>query len=293
MSIIAGFTEGKATVNGVEIAYATGGSGPPLLLLHGFPQTHAMWRDVAPALAQHFTVVASDLRGYGASGKPRGDGAFSFRNMAKDQQALMAHLGLDRFHLVGHDRGGRTAHRLALDHPDCVLSLTVMDIIPTHLLLDELNRHVARAYYHWFFLAQPEPFPETMIAHDPDAFFESCLLGWGSAHIAEFDPVALDAYRTAWRHPETIRGMCADYRDALSVDFADDAADLGAKVTCPALVMYGADGAMAQAYDVPATWADRLSNMQGVGIPGSHFFVDQQPKETTAALMTFLTSQPA
>ena len=113
MSIIAGFTEGKATVNGVEIAYATGGSGPPLLLLHGFPQTHAMWRDVAPALAQHFTVVASDLRGYGASGKPRGDGAFSFRNMAKDQQALMAHLGLDRFHLVGHDRGGRTAHRLA------------------------------------------------------------------------------------------------------------------------------------------------------------------------------------
>jgi len=293
MSIIAGFTEGKATVNGVEIAYATGGSGPPLLLLHGFPQTHAMWRDVAPALAQHFTVVASDLRGYGASGKPRGDGAFSFRNMAKDQQALMAHLGLDRFHLVGHDRGGRTAHRLALDHPDCVLSLTVMDIIPTHLLLDELNRHVARAYYHWFFLAQPEPFPETMIAHDPDAFFESCLLGWGSAHIAEFDPVALDAYRTAWRHPETIRGMCADYRNALSVDFADDAADLGAKVTCPALVMYGADGAMAQAYDVPATWADRLSNMQGVGIPGSHFFVDQHPKETTAALMTFLTSQPA
>lgn len=293
MSIIAGFETGTATLEGIEIAYAKGGSGPPVLLLHGFPQTHAMWHVVAPVLARHFTVIASDLRGYGASSKPRGKGMHSFRNMARDQRLLMKHLGFDRFHLVGHDRGGRTAHRLTLDAPDAIASLTVMDIIPTHLLLDQLNRHVARAYYHWFFLAQPEPFPEQMIAHDPDAYFESCLLGWGSARLEEFDTQALAAYRTAWRDPETIRGMCADYRDALDVDFEDDAADLEVRVTCPAFVMYGADGAMAKAYDVPGTWENRLMKMKSAGIPGSHFFIDQYPAETTEALLDFLLTQPA
>ncbi|NNE52164.1 MAG: alpha/beta hydrolase [Sulfitobacter sp.] len=289
--MIPGFEAGTAEVNGVTIAYAQCGAGPPVMLLHGFPQTHAMWHAVAPELARDFTVVAADLRGYGASGKPDGEGAYSFRNMAEDQRALMAHLGFDEFHLVGHDRGARTAHRLALDAPEAVLSLVVMDIVPTHLLLDQLNRHVARAYYHWFFLAQPEPFPETMIAHDPDTYYESCLLGWGSAQIEDFDPAALAAYRAAWRRPETIRGMCADYRDALSADFADDSADLDKRVTCPALVLYGADGAMARAYDVPATWADRLTNYDGAGVPGSHFFIDQSPVETTRVLQQFLKKQ--
>ena len=275
-------------MNGQTIAFSRGGNGPPVLLLHGFPQTHAMWHAVAPVLAQHFTVIAADLRGYGASTKPQGTENYSFRHMAADQAALMTHLGYERFHLVGHDRGGRTAHRLALDHAERVQSLTVMDIVPTHLLLDPLSRQVAKAYYHWFFLAQPAPFPETLIGHDPDAYFEAALTGWGAAALSDFDPDARAAYRNAWRDADTIRGMCEDYRATLAYDFDLDAADLHRRVTCPALVMYGADGAMARAFDVPGTWADRLTDISQAALPGGHFFVDQHPKETTAALLAFL-----
>ena len=285
---IPGFQAARAEVGGQTIAYSTGGSGPPLLLLHGFPQTRAMWAEIAPLLAPHFTVIAADLRGYGGSSKPPDVADYSFRNMAADQVALMAHLGHETFHLAGHDRGARTAHRLALDHPQAVQSLTLMDIVPTHLLLDQLHRKVAQAYYHWFFLAQPEPFPENMILADPDAFYESCLLGWGAAKIGDFAPAQLAAYRMAWRDPDTVRGMCNDYRAALTHDFDDDAADLDRKVACPSLVLYGADGAMARAYDVPATWADRLADMQAQGIPGGHFFPDTAPGETTQALLDAL-----
>ena len=288
MTIIKGFDSATAEVNGQRIAYARGGDGPPVLLLHGFPQTHAMWHVVAPALARDFTVIAADLRGYGASAKPEGTAAYSFREMAADQRALMAHLGFGRFHLVGHDRGGRTAHRLALDAPDAVETLTLMDIVPTHHLLDPLNRQVAQAYYHWFFLAQPAPFPETMIAHDPDAYFESTLKGWGSGSLDDFDAAALDEYRRAWRDPDAIRGMCADYRAALSIDFDLDAADLDRRLACPALILYGESGAMAKFYDVPATWKDRLSDMRGAAMPGGHFFVDAAPKATIEALQSFL-----
>ncbi|MEW9918645.1 alpha/beta fold hydrolase [Marimonas sp. MJW-29] len=291
MTLLAGFKAGLAPVNGQRIAYARGGDGPPVLLLHGFPQTHAMWHAVGPALAKDFTVVAADLRGYGASSKPAGAENYSFRHMAADQVALMRHLGVDRFHLVGHDRGARTAHRLALDHPQAVASLTLKDIVPTHLLLDDLTRQVARAYYHWFFLAQPTPFPERMIGHDPDAFYESCLLGWGAAQLSDFDPDALAAYRQAWRDPETIRAMCDDYRAALDVDFDLDAADLDKRVTCPALVMYGADGIMGRVFDVPATWSDRLKKMESVSMPGGHFFVDEYPEKTAEALMSFFSAQ--
>lgn len=288
MTILNGFTAAKADVNGQTIAYATAGSGPPLLLLHGFPQTHAMWHAIAPSLARDYTVVTADLRGYGDSSKPQGTENYTFHHMAADQRALMAHLGHETFHLVGHDRGARTAHRLALDAPDAVRSLTLMDIVPTHLLLNELNRHVAKGYYHWFYLAQPSPFPETMIGHDADAFYQSCLTGWGSTKLSEYDPAALEAYRTAWRDPDTIRGMCEDYRAALDLDFALDAADLDRTLAMPALILYGADGPMAQAYDVPATWGDRLSNMQSAGIPGGHFFPDTAPDQTLAALQGFL-----
>lgn len=290
--MIAGFETATAAVNGQRIAYASGGAGPPLLLLHGFPQTHAMWHAVGPALARNFTVVAADLRGYGASSKPEGTAPYSFRHMAADQHALMQHLGFAQYHLAGHDRGGRVAHRLALDHPQALLSLTVMDIVPTHLLLDTLTRQVATAYYHWFFLAQPSPFPETIIGQDPDAFFESCLLGWGAAELADFDPAALAAYRDAWRDPETIRGMCADYRAALHHDFDCDAGDLDRKVACPALVLYGAEGAMARAFDFADAWRPRLDRMQAEAIPGGHFFVDQSPKATVAALQGFLAALP-
>ena len=276
------------TPDGITIAYDTIGAGPPVLLLHGFPQTRAMWHAIAPRLSRDFTVVTADLRGYGDSSKPSRLEDMSFRAMADDQYALIRHLGFEHVHLVGHDRGARTAHRLALDHADAVASLTLMDIVPTHLLLDDLTQEVARAYYHWFFLAQPSPFPETLIGYDPDAYFESCLAGWGGG-MDGFAPDALDAYRASWRDPECIRTMCNDYRAAIDIDFAQDAEDLGRRIAAPALVLFGADGVMGRAYDVPATWHGRLSDMQSLGLPGGHFFPDTHPEATATALYDFLT----
>ena len=285
---IPGFNDATAEVNGQTITYSRAGEGPPVLLLHGFPQMRAMWHAIAPVLSRSFTVIAADLRGYGDSSKPSGMEQYSFRHMAADQLALMRHLGFARFHLVGHDRGARTSHRLALDAPEAVRSLTVMDIVPTHLLLDQLNKQVARGYYHWFFLAQPAPLPEQMIGHDPDAYYESCLAAWDSTGVSGFDPAALAQYRQCWRQPETIAAMTNDYRAAIDVDFQHDAADLERRVTCPALVLYGADGAMARAYDVPQTWSDRLTDITSAGMPGGHFFPDLHPDETAKALTTFL-----
>ncbi|MDK3072965.1 alpha/beta hydrolase [Sedimentitalea sp. JM2-8] len=288
MTALPGFDDALAEVNGQSIAYSRAGNGPPVLLLHGFPQTRAMWHGIAPLLADRYTVIAADLRGYGDSSKPQGADAYSFRNMAADQLALMTELGFDRFHLVGHDRGARTAHRLALDAPKRIESLTLMDIVPTHLLLDDLPKDVAAAYYHWFFLAQPAPFPETLIGHDPDWYFETCLTAWGGCDLDDFDPAALFAYRQSWRWPDTIAAMCNDYRAALSHDFKHDAADLTRRVTCPALVLYGIDGAMAKYYDVPGTWSDRLTDMQSRALPGGHFFPDLHPAETAEVLADFL-----
>ncbi len=277
------------TPDGNTIAFDVIGSGPPVLLLHGFPQTRAMWHGIAPTLARQFTVATPDLRGYGASSAPATMPEMSFRPMASDMVALLQHLGHTRAHIVGHDRGGRTAHRLALDHPDLPLSLTVMDIVPTHHLLANVTKEVATAYYHWFFLAQPEPFPETLIGFDPDAYFESCLAGWGGG-IDGFDAAALGAYRATWRAPDTIRAMCNDYRAAIAVDFDLDAADLDRTVGCPALVLFGADGIMAREFDVPETLTPQLSDMRSCALPGGHFFPDTHPEETAQELLSFLAS---
>ncbi|MTJ03538.1 MAG: alpha/beta hydrolase [Sediminimonas qiaohouensis] len=290
--MIDGFTHGVARPVGGDVAYSIAGTGPPVLLLHGFPQTRAMWARIAPALlAAGRTVVCADLRGYGASWKPSAVVDYSFRRMGEEMLTLMRDLGFERFDLVGHDRGARCAHRMALDAPGRVRTLTVMDIVPTHLLLSDLTQEVATAYYHWFFLAQPEPFPETLIAADPDYFYESCLLGWGAAELSDFDPRQLSAYRAAWRDRDTIRGMCNDYRAALVHDMADDADDLKAKVHCPALALYGAEGVMARAYDMGTTWAERCTDVRTQAIPGGHFFPDSAPEETTAALLEFLGGQ--
>ncbi len=273
------------------IAYVKGGNGPPVLLLHGYPQTKALWAEVAPLLAQGFTVVAADLRGYGDSFKPEntaGNGTYSFRAMAQDQVTLMAALGFERFHLVGHDRGARTAHRLALDH-DCLLSLTLMDIIPTLLAYDKTDMMFAQTYWHWFFLTQPEPFPEKLIAADPDHFYQSSLLGWGAAELSDFNADMLADYRRVWRDPAMQHASCNDYRAAATIDLEHDRADMGRLIQRPTLIMYGANGAMGRMYDVPATWADRCANITACPIAGGHFFVDEHPQKVASELHAFLS----
>jgi len=284
-------TEHHVTTDNQVIAYGGTGTGPPLLLLHGFPQTRAMWRPLLPALSRSFTVITADLRGYGDSSKPATMPELSFRNMARDMVSLMAALGHAEFHVAGHDRGARTAHRMALDHPETVQSLTVMDIVPTEHLLTHMTTGIAKAYYHWFFLAQPEPFPVMLIGSDPDIYFERCLLGFGKASLDDFEPDLLAAYRAAWRDPQCIRAMCHDYRAAIEIDWEHDRDDLHRTVACPAFVLYGKDGAMAQMLDLPATWADRLDSMQHAAIDGGHFFPDQSPTATAEALHRFLVSQ--
>ena len=279
------------TRNGITVAYDVEGEGAPVLLLHGFPQTRALWTPVAERLARRFTVVTADLRGYGASSKPEADpdlANYTFRAMAADQLALMRRLGHDRFHLVGHDRGARTAYRLALDATGAVASLTLMDILPTDALLAAWTYPVSKAYFHWSFLAQPAPLPEHMIEADPDHFYEACLLGWGGASLADFP--ALDTYRAAWREASTIAGMTNDYRAAVTIDQDHDAADAGRTLDMPALVLWGAEGAMAKNFDVAEVWRPRLKRMTARAIPGGHFFIDQHPDETADALETFLAS---
>jgi haloacetate dehalogenase len=289
--VFEGFTPGVAQVDGTDISYVIGGSGPPALLLHGFPQCKAMWARVAPQLAREYTVVCADLRGYGDSSKPRclpDRSNYSFRSLAADQAGLMRQLGFPRFHMIGHDRGGRTGHRMALDRPDVVLTLTVMDIVPTYTMLMETNRKVAGSYWHWYFLSQPEPFPERLIGNDPDFFYETSLVGWGATRISEFDPQMLAEYRRAWRDPAMIHGSCSDYRAAVSIDLEHDTADIDRKVQCPTLVLYGSAGQMAQLFDIPAQWRKRCVDVQDATLPGGHFFVDQFPDETARILTEFL-----
>src|SRR5262245_28662657 len=270
----------RIDIDEVTINCMTGGSGPPVLMLHGFPQCLAMWGRVAPQLARDFTVVCADLRGYGDSSKPQASSDasnYSFRAMAADQVAVMKHLGFDRFHVVGHDRGGRTAYRMTLDRPASILTMTVMDIAPTYTMFMDTNRKVAGAYWHWYFLSQPEPFPERMIGHDPDLFYETCLVGWGRSRISDFNREAMAEYRRCWRDAGMIHGSCADYRAAAGVDLDHDTADLDRKVGCPALVFYGTNGVIARLYDIPAEWQKRCTAMATASVPGGHFFVDQFP----------------
>jgi haloacetate dehalogenase len=277
-------------VDGIDIAYVMGGSGPPLLLLHGYPQCKAEWARVAPQLAQHFTVVCADLRGYGDSAKPRclpDKSNYSFRAMADDQVGLMRRLGFARFQVAGHDRGARTAYRMALDHPDAVQTLAVMDIVPTYTMFMETNRKVAATYWHWYFLSQPEPFPERLIAADPDYFYEVCLVGWGAAKISDFDAEMIAEYRRAWRDSAMIHGSCSDYRAAATLDLKLDTADAGRIIDTPTLVFYGGNGPIAQLFDIPAEWRKRCSHVEEAALPGGHFFVDQFPDAVAQVLSRY------
>jgi haloacetate dehalogenase len=275
-----------------SVALSTGGSGPPLLLLHGYPQTRACWHRVVPALAQRFTVVAADLRGYGESAKPpggEGHAAYSKREMARDLVGAMEALGHTRFAVAGHDRGGRVAHRMALDHPAAVERLAVLDIVPTRTLFATTDQAFATAYYHWFFLIQPDGLPETMIGHDPEWFLRETLRRWSG----RAEPIAEEAIREyvrRFRDPASIHGSCEDYRAAATIDLVHDAADAGTPIACPLLVLWGEHGAMHRLHDVLGTWRPLAGDVRGHAIACGHFLPEEAPGPTQDALIGFFSA---
>ena len=271
-----------------------GGAGPPLLLLHGFPQTSAMWHKIAPGLAQHFTVVAADLLGYGASDSPPGDGgaeAYSKRTMAQLMVDLMADLGHDRFRLAGHDRGGRVSYRLALDHPERVEQLALLDIVPTVEQFEQMGIPGGLGGFHWYFLAQPSPLPERLISAEPDFFLERMLGAW-AGDDSVFSPTAMAEYRAAANDPETVRGWCDDYRSGARYDLRLDRADraAGRKIECPLLVLWGAGRQPNRRGRFLATWRRWSTNLRGAGLPCGHFLPEELPMETEQSLSDFFTA---
>lgn len=288
-----GFEKRTVKANGVKISCAIAGQGEPLLLLHGFPQSMAMWARVAPELAKSFTVICADLRGYGDSSKPRcekDNSNYSFMTFAQDQMELMFKLGFARFHLVGHDRGARTGHRMALSYPEVLKTLIVMDIAPTHSMFAKTNKDIAHAYWHWYFLSQPQTFPEDIISGNPDAFYENCLAGWGATKLSDFDQEMLAEYRRCWRQPEMIHGSCSDYRAGITVDLEHHMLDLEKKVECPVHLIYGSTGTIAKVFDLAAEWKQCCANLTVSSLPGGHFFVDQFPAETVGTIRGFVSS---
>lgn len=289
-----GFTSHTVPVgNGIEIAASVGGSGPPVLLLHGFPETRACWRKIAKPLAKKFTVVAADLRGYGESSKPPGGAdhaAYAKRALAEDQVALMQALGFPRFRLVGHDRGGRVAHRLALDHRDRVEKLALLDICPTATMYAATDRAFATAYYHWFFLIQPADFPERMIARDVEHFMRHTLASWSRTESA-FDEPILRHYIDAFSDPAAIHAACEDYRASAGIDLAHDAESdaAGGKLAMPLLVLWGGRGIVGRTFDVLATWRGKsATTVTGHAIDCGHFLPEEAPEETLKALLDFI-----
>ncbi len=285
-----GFKRVQVDTGEVTIHAVIGGKGQPLLLLHGYPQTHVIWHKVAPHLAERFTVIAADLRGYGDSGKPAGapdHSNYSKRVMARDQVELMRQLGFERFLLAGHDRGARVAHRLALDHPERVLKLAVLDISPTLKMYESTNREFAQAYYHWFFLIQPSPFPEKLIGGNAE-FYLRKKIGGGSAGLAPFTAEALDEYRRCFT-PETIHGSCEDYRAAASIDLEQDRADIqaGRKVTCPLLTLWGQRGVIERCFSPLEDWAEVAMQVRGRALPGGHYLAEELPDEVYAEFERF------
>jgi len=285
-----GFEIRQIKTSGTTINLVTGGSGPPLLLLHGYPQSHVMWHKIAPRLAQDFTVVAPDLRGYGDSGKPVGDPDhmnYSKRVMAQDQVDAMAALGFDQFLLVGHDRGARVSHRLTKDHPQRVQKLATLDIIPTRRMFQIVNQEMATNTYHWFFLIQPFDFPEQVIGADPDYFIRRGFERTKDSSQV-FPPEALEEYVRCFCDPAAIHGTCEDYRAGASIDLVHDEADFDNKVSCPMLAMWSETGYVGRTQDVLGVWKEYATNVRGQSFTCGHYMAEEQPDEIYAAIKAFL-----
>ncbi len=271
-----------------------GGSGPPLLLLHGYPETHLMWHAAAPALAERFTVVASDLSGYGASLRPEtaiDHASHSKRAMASDQLQAMAALGYERFAVAGHDRGGRVAYRMALDNPERVSALAVLDIVPTAEVWDRADARFALTYWHWGFLAQPEPLPERLIAGAPRSYLEYHLgsIGLG-VEPGRYPEEVMSAYRAQFDDPDAVHAMCEDYRAGAGIDRELDEAnrESGRRIGCPVLALWGTRGALEPLYgEVLTVWLGWAPDVRGRGVEASHFLVEDRPEEVAAELSSF------
>jgi haloacetate dehalogenase len=290
-NLFPGFTSHSVKTNGAVINLLRGGTGAPLLLIHGHPETHVMWHKIATKLAREYTVVLPDLRGYGDSSKPEGGPRqinYSFRAMAQDQVDVMRHFGFSRFYVAGHDRGARAAHRLALDHPDCVEKLCLMDIAPTLTMYRDTNKEFATRYVWWFFQIQPFPVPEHMIGLDPEYYLREHLAVQGKTPGA-VTPVAMAEYLRCYCCTGTIHAACEDYRAAADIDLAMDEADEGAghKITAPVLALWGAKGVVGQLWNVLDVWRAKAASVTGRVLDCGHLLPEEQPEEVLAELRQF------
>jgi haloacetate dehalogenase len=284
------FNRRQVETSGATINLVTGGSGPPLLLLHGYPQTHVMWRKLAPRLAAEFTVVVPDLRGYGDSSKPPAgpDNAnYAKRALAQDQVETMTALGFERFAVAGHDRGARVAHRLARDHSGRVERLALLDIVSTLYRFETIDQKAATASYHWFFLIQPGGLPERLIGAEPEFFLRHSL-----RDPAVFEPEAFAEYLRCFKNPETIRATCDEYRAGATIDLVHDRVDRGRRLTMPLLVLWGERSSQGSGYDMLAVWREHAELVSGRDVKSGHFLPEEAPEATYAALHGFFSGKP-
>ena len=297
-TVFEGFTRSQVETTETAINLVHGGTGPPVLLLHGYPQTHAMWHKVSPVLAERYSVVAPDLRGYGDSGKPSVGNdleRYSKRRTAQDQLEVMSALGHAVFHVVGHDRGARVGYRMALDAPERVLSFTTLDVAPSQAAFEAMDSSLAFAWFHWHLMRQPAPFPETLIGSNAKFYLDFLLERWTAVDGAITEE-AYSEYLRCFSDPETIRASCADYR-AIDVDLAHDNADQGRKLACPVLALWGGNMAKRPGWqtgrglDMLTVWRERAEDVRGRAIDCGHFLAEEAPLETVAEIMEFLQSQ--
>jgi haloacetate dehalogenase len=290
-NLFPGFRARRVRTSGATIQLVAGGDGPPVLLLHGYPETHAMWHKLAPELARDYTVVCADLRGYGGSSKPRGlpdHSNYSKRAMARDMVEVMQSLGFADFHVVGHDRGARVGHRLARDFGRSVRSLTVLDISPTLKMYQSTTQQFARAYWHWFFLIQEAPMPERMLAGQVP-WYVLKRLGRGKGGLKHFDKRAVAQYARAFEDPRTIHATCEDYRAAATIDLVHDKQDLRKKLRMPVLALWGRHGVIEALFDCLADWREVAQDVRGRALNCGHFIPEEKPRELLAELRRFLS----